>query len=260
MNKLLDVITTLVALISKEKVTNVANKILKTDSSKAATVLADVLKTPSALVVGEQLVSAWRKTSISSNELALMLLTASHVHTATRNEQLTELVWTGPITPFVSARRTEQALLEVINSADKNLFVTSFVAYKVPTVIAALKEAIRRGVRIAILLESTKEHGGTLDKDLITAMRKEVPGSEFFFWANRSTGFEGGKVHAKIVLADNDICLITSANMTTYAMEKNMEAGVLLKNKSYVENLSKHLWALIELDIIQHFDEQALDV
>src|SRR5690554_6433434 len=87
----------------------------------------------------EQLAVTWKNTELGSDELASMLLAASHVYTKAATEQSTELVWTGPTTPFVSARRTEQALLQVINSAEQSLFITSFVAYDVPTIVKALK-------------------------------------------------------------------------------------------------------------------------
>jgi phosphatidylserine/phosphatidylglycerophosphate/cardiolipin synthase-like enzyme len=33
----------------------------------------------------------------------------------------------------------------------------------------------------------------------------------------------------KVAVADGSICFITSANLTGYAMEKNMEMGVLIE-------------------------------
>ena len=88
-----------------------------------------------------------------------MLLAASYVYTKAASEQSAELVWTGPTTPFVSARRTEQALLQVINSAEQSLFITSFVAYDVSTIVKALNVAAERGVTITMLLESSQDHG-----------------------------------------------------------------------------------------------------
>ncbi|MCP6302749.1 phospholipase, partial [Klebsiella pneumoniae] len=76
-----------------------------------------------------------------------------------------ELVWTGPTTPFVSARRTEQALLQVISTAERTLFITSFVAYDVSTIVKALNAANERGVMISILLELSQKKGGSLNFD-----------------------------------------------------------------------------------------------
>ena len=131
MDELLDAIADLVSLVSPEKVQAIAARIRRTDISKAVSTLPSVAGTPVASTVVEQLAAAWQNTKVGSDELASMLLAASHVYTKSAAEQSTELVWTGPTTPFVSARRTEQALLQVINSAEQSLFITSFVAYDV---------------------------------------------------------------------------------------------------------------------------------
>jgi phosphatidylserine/phosphatidylglycerophosphate/cardiolipin synthase-like enzyme len=124
MDELLDAISALVGLISSDKVGAVAARIRATDASKASALLT-MLGTPVARSVVEQLVAAWTKTKITPDELASMLVASSHVYNKTLSGQSIELVWTGPTTPFVSARRTEQALLEVINSAQHSLFITS---------------------------------------------------------------------------------------------------------------------------------------
>lgn len=108
----------------------VATRVRRTDASKAAMVLSSVVGTMASTVV-EQLATAWRHTKVGSDELASMLLAASHVYTKVSSEQSAEARVDRPTTPFVSARRTEQALLQVINSAERSLFITSFVAYEV---------------------------------------------------------------------------------------------------------------------------------
>ena len=125
MEKLLDAVAAVVCLISPEKVQAIANRVRRTDPSKASGALSGAVDTPAATGVVDQLIEAWRATTVSAEELASMLLAAGHVFTKTAGQQSTELVWTGPTTPFVSARRTEQALLQVINVAEQTLFITS---------------------------------------------------------------------------------------------------------------------------------------
>ncbi|WP_223228017.1 phospholipase D-like domain-containing protein [Lutimaribacter pacificus] len=60
----------------------------------------------------------------------------------------------------------------------------------------------------------------------------------------------GGRVHAKITLADDDTIFITSANFTGHAMEKNLEAGVLIKGGETPQDISRHLKGLIDLNTI----------
>lgn len=250
MDELLDAIAALVSLISPEKVQAVAARVRRIDASRVATGLSSVVGTPVASTVVEQLAVAWQNTKVGSDELASMLIAASHVYTKAAFEQSTELVWTGPTTPFVSARRTEQALLQVINSAEQSLFITSFVAYDVSTIVKALNAASDRGVVISMLLELSKSHGGSITFDAIGKMRTLVPAANLYAWQDKTAPFSGGSVHAKVAVADGNICFITSANLTGHAMEKNMEAGVLISGGRITRLLDEHLRSLVETKIV----------
>jgi phosphatidylserine/phosphatidylglycerophosphate/cardiolipin synthase-like enzyme len=250
MEKLLNAVAAVVCLVSPEKVQAIASRIRRTDTGKAVAALSGVVGTPSAAEVVEQLIDAWRVTSVSAEELASMLLAANHVFTKVASEQSTELVWTGPTTPFVSARRTEQALLQVINSAEKTLFITSFVAYDVSTIIKALNASNDRGVAISMLLELSQDHGGSIRFDVIGKMKTLVPSARLYAWSDKPDSFLDGCVHAKIAVADGTVCFITSANLTGHAMEKNMEAGVLISGGQIPKLLDDHLRSLVDTKIV----------
>lgn len=179
-----------------------------------------------------------------------MLIAASHVYAKAASEQSAELVWTGPTTPFVSARRTEQALLQVINSAEQSLFITSFVAYDVSTIVKALNAANDRGVAISMLLELSQDHGGSITFDAIGKMRTLVPTANLYAWRDKADPFSDGRVHAKVAVADGRMCFITSANLTGHAMEKNMEAGVIIEGGNIPKTLKSHLEALIATKVV----------
>lgn len=245
MERLLEAVTAVVCLVSPEKVRALAGAIRKIEGAKANVALSDVVGTATAKAVVERLVDAWRATSVGSGELASMLLAASHAFEKVSKHQTTELVWTGPTTPFVSARRTEQALLQVIGAAKQTLFVTSFVAYDVSTIVKALNDASTRGVSISMLLESSQDHGGSISFDVIGKMRTLVPAAKLYAWRERTTSFADGRVHAKVAVADGGVCFITSANLTGHAMEQNMEAGVLLTGGQIPRLLHDHLQALV---------------
>lgn len=250
MEKLLDAIAAVVFLVSPDKVQAIAARVRRTEANKAATALAGVVGTPVASGVVDQLIQAWCATSVSAEELASMLLAAVHVFTKASNEQSTELVWTGPTTPFVAARRTEQALLQVINVANSALFITSFVAYDVSSIVKALNAACERGVIISMLLESSQDHGGSINIDVIGKMRTLVPTAQLYAWRDKADAFSDGRVHAKVAVADGSTCFITSANLTRYAMDKNMEAGVLISGGRIPKLLDKHLRSLVDTKIV----------
>jgi len=246
MESLLEAVTAVVSLVSPEKVWALAGRIREIKDGRANVSLSDVVGTPVARDVVDRLVEAWRATSVGAGELASMLLAASHAFERVSKEQAIELVWTGPTTPFVSARRTEQALLQVIGAAKQALFVTSFVAYDVSTIVKALNDASTRGVNISMLLESSQDHGGSITFDVIGKMRTLVPSAKLYAWRERAAPFADGRVHAKVAVADGTVCFITSANLTGHAMDRNMEAGVLLTGGQIPKLLHEHLQALVD--------------
>jgi cardiolipin synthase A/B len=250
LEKLLDGIAALVCLVSPEKLKALASQIRRTDANQSVAGLTGLVSTPVAAGIVDQIIESWKVTDVRADELASMLLAASHVFTKVTTEQSIELVWTGPTTPFVSARRTEQALLQVINTADMTLFITSFVAYDVSSIVKALNAASDRGVAISMLLESSLDHGGSIKMDVIGKMRILVPYARLYAWQNKSEEFFDGRVHAKVALADSRTCFITSANLTGHAMEKNIEAGVLISGGQIPRILNEHLLSLINTGII----------
>jgi phosphatidylserine/phosphatidylglycerophosphate/cardiolipin synthase-like enzyme len=250
MRQLLDALSALVRQVSPEKIESISSKFRSAPPGGADAALTGLVGSPAAAKAIGQLITAWKKTSVSSTELAAMLLAAKHVLVQNEAEQSIELVWTGPTTPFVAARRTEQALLQVINGARKTLFITSFVAYDVSTIVKALNGAVERGVSVSMLLEASHEHGGNVSIDGIGKMQSLVPCAQVYAWREKSGHFIDGSVHAKVAVADAALCFITSANLTGYAMDRNMEVGVIFSGSEIPKLLEAHLQALVDTKII----------
>ncbi|MCS7050566.1 MAG: DISARM system phospholipase D-like protein DrmC [Thermomicrobium sp.] len=169
-----------------------------------------------------------------------------------------ELVWTGPKTGLIPMRQTEQVLLEVIGTARSDLFLVTYVFHRASSVVSALNAAVARGVALSILLESSTEHGGTVRGDGIEAVREAVPGASVFVWSAEARKAEGGAVsaavHAKCVVADGRLAFITSANLTTAALERNMELGMLIRGGAAPEKLRQHLVALVNMRVIAKYE------
>ncbi|WP_282022536.1 DISARM system phospholipase D-like protein DrmC [Ruegeria faecimaris] len=187
---------------------------------------------------------------VGSARLSDFLLGASHAYHREKNEEVVELVLTGPSTPAVSTRRTESALLQVIDASRSSLFLTSFVAYDVASVVKSLRAASKRNVQVSIVLESSESHGGAVGFDVIGNMRSTLPEAHVYYWKEKSPGFLDGKVHAKVAVADRRLCFVSSANLTGHAMEKNIEAGVLVEGGDTPRRLQEHLEALVTTRII----------
>jgi phosphatidylserine/phosphatidylglycerophosphate/cardiolipin synthase-like enzyme len=86
--------------------------------------------------------------------------------------------------------------------------------------------------------------------DVSGKMRTLVPTAKLYAWRERAAQFADGRVHAKVAVADGDVCFITSANLTGHAMEQNMEAGVLLTGGQIPRLLHEHMQALIDTTMV----------
>jgi phosphatidylserine/phosphatidylglycerophosphate/cardiolipin synthase-like enzyme len=246
MKVLFDAISDLVFLLSEETIQAIASRLKEAEKSNVQSALVGAVSSPAARRALTDVLQTCVATDVSPHELALMLLATAHAHHKISGKQQIELVWTGPTTSFVSARRTEQVLLQVINSARETLFITSFVAYDISNVVTSINAAIERGVAVNMLLESSQSHGGSIEIDVIGKMQSLIPKACFYAWRNKDDEFSGGRVHAKVAVADKTSCFITSANLTGYAMERNMEAGVLISGGQIPRLLDDHLRSLID--------------
>lgn len=251
MKALLDAVTELVTLLPPSKIEAIALRLRDGLPADREQDLQKVVGTPTARATLASLIGAWQTTKSSGDLVAGMLMGAAYTRERTQRDCAVELVWTGPVTPFVAPRRTEQVLLDVIEQATSELFIVSFVAYDVASIIAALNAAISRGVDVKILVEASLTQGGSLLVDQVSTMRTAVPAAKLYAWTDRSPPFSNGRVHAKLAVADGGVAFLTSANLTGHALEKNMEAGVLVTGGHISARLQAHLRALVETKVIR---------
>lgn len=256
MNDLLESITKLVSKNKPNRVDSLSGLIRKCKDSEDISILSGWANSSQTRQQLNEMVEIWKSSSISSVELAGMIMGANHAYHSAKKEEQVELVWTGPSTPMMSTRRTEQALLEVINSAQNSLFLISFVAYEVASITAALNEAVARGVEVSILMEPAESHGGQIKDDCFSAMKYAVPNATLYVWSHSSKEEMGGGyriVHAKCSVADSKLAFITSANLTGAALDRNMELGVLISGSSTPKKLYNHINSLVATKAIIPF-------
>jgi phosphatidylserine/phosphatidylglycerophosphate/cardiolipin synthase-like enzyme len=251
MEPLLSTVSDLVALLPPSKIKAVAERVRGSLSIGSDQILHQLVTTPAARAVLDRLLVGWKQAAIPGDVLAGILIGAAYARQKALRESSIDLVWTGPKTPIVATRRTEQVLLDVIRRAQHDIFLVSFVAYDVSSVIHELNAASSRNVEIRILLETSTSHGGSLSIDPVDTMRDNVPSALLYVWTDREPPFTDGRVHAKVAVADGSTAFLTSANLTGHALEKNMEAGVVIRGGHIPTSLRSHLHALIDMKILR---------
>jgi len=240
---------------TSKQVEHVANKVA-TSTPNSFEKIAETSRTPMGKQRLSKLLKLAKDNNISASEFSGMLRGVAWAHENISNISQVDLIWTGPSTNLVSTRKTEPALIQIVKSAKSKLFLTSFVAYSFPTVLSALAEAINRNVDVSMLLESSTAHGGGVSFDVIGQMKSSLPQANIYSWDEKSNDYIGGKVHAKVAVADHNQCFISSANLTTHAMERNMEAGVIIIGGDIPSKLHSHLEALVTTRVISKIKSQ----
>src|SRR5262249_23549305 len=118
----------------------------------------------------------WRTNAsgVSPQAVSAALRAASSSEHGHRSGQTVELVWTGPEVGVMPLRRTEQALLQVIESATQRLTVVSYAVYNIPRICDALTRAADRGVSIKIVVESPDRIEGQIAYSTLVALGPSV--------------------------------------------------------------------------------------
>jgi phosphatidylserine/phosphatidylglycerophosphate/cardiolipin synthase-like enzyme len=204
-----------------------------------------------------ELVRLWqdRAAEVTPDAVALALRTALHAERVHREAQTVELVWTGPSTGATSFRRTEQAILQVLDSAKERITLVSYAVYRIPHVCEALVRAARRGVRISVIVETPDKLEGENVYSTLRALGDDVAAcAAVYYWPKEKWGQDdNGKVgilHVKCAVADGRWLFLSSANLTEYAFTINMELGVLVTGGKLPGQVEEHFDCMIGKGIL----------
>ena len=177
----------------------------------------------------------WRAKApgVSPSEVAIALRTAACSQKLREADTSVEIVWTGPRSEKVSFRHTEQAILQILNSAESRILLVSYAVYSIPNIQDAVVRAAKRGVKITVVVETPDKLDVENEYSTLRALGDDVARcSAVYYWPkeNRKADQSGklGILHVKCVVGDGRWLFLSSANLTKYAFSLNMELGLLL--------------------------------
>ena len=187
---------------------------------------------------------------MSWEAVSWVLSTTFIAHHRRQAEVQIELLWSGP-SPANSlpARRIDQALYDVIDRAQHEILLVTFAAAKIERLAKTLQKAVGRGVNERLVLEFEQTSEGQLSYDALKAFPPDLAAAaEVYAWPverrQRNQAGRPGKLHAKVALAD-DWAIVSSANLTDDAFNRNLEVGMLIKNRDFHSTLTSYFDALL---------------
>lgn len=168
-----------------------------------------------------------------------------------------DLVWSGPEVPGLHARDTRRVYEELLSGAERSVWVSTYAFFDGPKAFEILAHRMdtRPGLQVTLLLNIQRKKGDTTKAEHLVRnfadhfWKTDWPGSSrpSVFYDPRAIDLEGpgGVLHAKAVVADDEAVFVTSANLTEAALDRNIEIGLLVRDRALAASLTKHFQGLI---------------
>ena len=169
-----------------------------------------------------------------------------------------DLVWSGPDVPGLHARDTRRVYEELLGSAERSVWASTYAFFDGPRAFEVLARRMdaRPDLRVTLLLNIQRGRGDTTAAEQVVRKfadhfwAKDWPGSSRprVYYDPRSVELEGpmGILHAKAVVADDEAVFVTSANLTEAALDRNIEIGLVVRDRALAASVSSHFRTLID--------------
>jgi len=211
----------------------------------------------------KELDAVWSKypSTLDAFQLALMLrCIAAGARVQRERSPDTEVVWTGPGVDGSYLRATRQVVQDVIQSSQAQLLVVGYwLAGRgdaegiINEIIEQIADAVTRGVNVTMVLDMTAEKKD--GKNNLETLRELWPNNvalpRLLTWEIPANE-RHLKLHAKVLVADQRDALVTSANLTMYALDRNIEMGVRVSGTS-AERIAQHFELLRQDEVLVPF-------
>jgi phosphatidylserine/phosphatidylglycerophosphate/cardiolipin synthase-like enzyme len=119
----------------------------------------------------------------------------------------------------------------------------------------------RPSLLVTLLLNIQRKKGDTTASEQLVRRfadrfwKIDWPGSSRpgVFYDPRALAPEGpdGVLHAKAVVVDDQAVFITSANLTEAALDRNIELGVLIRDRAFALTIAGYFRNLIDRDLLK---------
>jgi phosphatidylserine/phosphatidylglycerophosphate/cardiolipin synthase-like enzyme len=231
---------------------------LLTAPSSAPSV-GSVLGTPSGVEDVVAALGALERLGISGPAAAAWIRT---VDEAVSRMPRPDLVWSGPEVPGLHARNTRRVYEELLGSAEHSIWASTYAFFEGPKAfeILARRMDATPGLQVTLLLNIERKKRDTTEADQVVRRfadhfwRTDWPGTSrpTVFYDPRSLDSEraGGVLHAKAVVADEEAVFVTSANLTEAAFDRNIEMGLLVRDRALAASVISHFRGLIDRGLL----------
>lgn len=193
------------------------------------------------------------------HHIALLLRAlATGVRAAGDSSLPVEVVVTGP-DATVDARDTGVVIRQLFGKARKRVLAVGFAVRQGKSVFKILADRLDNdeSLEVTLCVDVRRQHGDTsIDRDILRRFANEFVRNEWsgkrlprVYYDPRSlepVGRTASSMHAKCVVVDGREALVTSANFTEAAQQRNIELGLLIGSHGTAGQVEKHFISLIQ--------------
>lgn len=178
-----------------------------------------------------------------------------------------ELVWTGPAVPGLHARDTRRVYEELLGTARRSVWASTYVYFDGPRAFDVLARRMDElpDLTVTLLLNIQRKRGDTTAADhLVRRFAERLWTTDWpgvrrpsVFYDPRALEKDGpaGVLHAKAVVSDDEVVFVTSANFTKAALDRNIEMGLLIRDRTLATSVVRHFQVLIERGLLRPLPE-----
>lgn len=192
------------------------------------------------------------------------------------------LVWTGEDPGVSHSRYTRVVLPELFARAQRHILIAGYAFDQGAEVLGKLHEALARGVTCDLFVDIDQQlerlkgeaRRQRLDWAALTAPLSNLhdpaargravialffrllwpfgdPRPAIWFDPRTAERFTEVSLHAKCVVVDHELTLITSANFTGRGQTRNLEAGVTIEDRAFAASLERQWSNLMQAGLLE---------
>ena len=193
--------------------------------------------------------------------LALLMDAAAHGIEGQLSNRA-ELVWTGPESTVAQSRDTAVVVSELFKSATRSVLISTLVIRQPATVFKPLAERMAAAPSLKVQMFVHVGREGTdsrpdseILREYSNALAAQWPGAvrPALYYDPRSLDLDMNRRatwHAKVIVIDDEVSFVTSANFTEWAHQRNVEAGALIRSTDFARQLRQQFDNLVQARVV----------
>ena len=149
------------------------------------------------------------------------------------NEEKIELVLTAPPSFNLRAKRTEDVVDELLQSARVSITMTGYsVSEHIKDFLDVIINKSQKGVFVKIFINKVDEQNAI--EKLIAHKGRFL---KIYNYSNETDKMAA--LHAKVISIDNERTLVSSANLSYHGMSANIEMGCVIQSKKIADKINE---------------------